>query len=167
MNNEQEKFQIEAFRRVVKRLYMYLYIGLFLAGAALILSAIISIHLDNQQSAEYRETTATYTHYTQEEYYDHLKNDYVTKYTSNYEFKVNGVTYKIKGETHEELSREIRLNPSFDTTIKIKYDPANPNRYLLEKKHYVTIILGLGVWIILAFVILKDHITDKKLREQC
>lgn len=166
MNNEQGKLQTEAFRRFVKLLYMYLYIGLFLAGAALILSAIIENHLDDQQSAEYRETTATYTGYSEEDYYDHLEKDYVMRYTSHYEFEVNGITYKINGETFEQKSQTISLNPTnFDSTIKIKYDPSNPNKYLLEKKHYKLIILGLGVWIILAFVICKGHITDKKLRE--
>lgn len=146
----------EIIRRMMKSFYMILYITLFLLGLAFILAALINMHLDNKEAKGYIETTASFSGYSKDETYDLSNEKYVTEYTGHYSFEVNGQKYKTE-------AKEKRSNSdSFKKTIKVKYDPSNPNINIPEYAYYKDILIGLGVWVILFFFLRNGYITEKK-----
>jgi len=148
----------EIFLKTIKNIYGIGYLTLFLAGLAFILASLINMYLDNKQSIEYKKTTAKFHGYSKETEYDPIDERYETEYTGYYTFEVNGKTYKASPKYTQGDS-------DFKKTLKIKYDPTNPNVYIPEGSYYQNILVGLGIWVILIICLRNGYDTEKKALE--
>ena len=138
----------EIIKKMFKSIYGVGYIILFLVGLAFILSATINIYLDKKQSIEYKKVVATYHSYNKLESYDPIENKYKTEYEGIYKFEANGQTYYV-------TPTDTKGSADFKKTLKIKYDPTDPNVYVVVGAYYEDYLIALVIWAIL-FICLRN-----------
>ena len=145
----------EIIKKMFKSIYGLGYLVLFLTGLAFFLSATINICLDKKQSIEYKNAVATIHSYNKIEGYDPIDERYETEYEGIYKFEANGQTYYITPEG-------TKGSTNFKKTLKIKYDPTDPNAFVVVGAYYKDYLLALVLWIILFICLRNGYDTEKK-----
>ena len=145
----------EIIKKMFKSIYGVGYIILFLVGLAFILSATINIYLDKKQSIEYKKVVATYHSYNKLESYDPIEEKHKTEYEGIYKFEANGQTYYV-------TPTNTKGSTDFKKTLKIKYDPTDPNVYVVVGAYYEDYLIALVIWAILFICLRNGYDTEKK-----
>lgn len=111
-----------------------------------------SIINDNRKSQNYLETEGKLVSY---ELQDSMIDD--EYYEGVYEYKVNGVTYKGSPSS-------VKSNPEeFKQTLTVKYDPNNPEEYVMEAGWNKLLIVGTIMIIVVVAIFISVKVYVKKL----
>ena len=146
-------------KEIIKKMFKSIngvgYIILFLVGLSFILSATINAYLDKKQSIEYKEAVATFYSSKPIETYNASENKFETEYEGIYKFVVNDQNYYAS-------PLYTKGNTNFKKTLKIKYDPTNPNVYVIVNAYSEDYLIALVLWIILFICLRNGYDTEKK-----
>ena len=127
----------------------------FLGGLTFIGASLSSSINDNNKSKNYLETKGKLVSYKNCQYDD----DGVELCNGVYEYTVNGITYKGSPNLLSNRSR-------FKRTAIVKYDPNNPNEYVMNPGWYKFLIIGIIMTTIVVIIFVSVKIFMKKLSKK-
>ena len=137
---------------IISAILIFMLAPWFITGLAFFGVSTYSIINDNKKAQNYLETEGKLVSYElrdsriDEEYYEGV-----------YEYKVNGVTYKGSPSS-------VKNNPEeFKQTLIVKYDPNNPEDYVMESGWNKLLIVGIIMIIVVVAIFVSVKVYVKKL----
>ena len=127
----------------------------FLIGLAFIGISLYSSITDNSKSKNYLETEGKLISYENCQY----DNDGDELCYGVYEYTVNGVTYT--GSPNMLSNRS-----GFEQTATVKYNPDNPNEYVMDSGWNVLLIVGIIMVSIVTIIFISFKLSVKKLSKK-
>lgn len=125
----------------------------FICGLAFIVVSANSNILDNNKSQKYLETEGKIVGYDDCRYDD---GDELC--TAIYEYVVNGVSYKGSPNL-------LSTKSGFKDTITVKYNPNDPNEYVMDSGWNSLLITGIIMVVIVSLIFISVQINFKKLNK--
>ncbi len=140
---------------ITTAILMFILAPWFIAGVAFIAVSSYSNITDNNKSKNYLETEGKLVDYENCQYDD--EGDEIC--SGVYEYTVNGVTYK--GSPNMLSTRS-----GFKKTTIVKYNPNNPNEYVMDSGWNGLLIAGIIIVIVVVIIFISVKIYVKKLSKK-